>query len=86
MAVRLRICSFTPCQPVLDNKMVLDYTATDQVFLYNPFDNLRSASMVPRTFGVHHGDRTPLANPQTIGLGSQGTTLLGKLQLLEAPL
>ena len=54
----------------------------DKMLLDDPLQHIRSAIPVPGTVGVDNGDWSPLANLQTIGLGSIDTPRACKTQLL----
>lgn len=57
-----------------------------QVLVDDPFEHGRIAFSVPCAFGVHHRDRPPLADPQTIDLAAVDTALLRESQFLQASL
>src|SRR5438128_1955489 len=66
--------------------MVGDDSAADEMFLNDALENRRIARPVPGTFGIDDGNRSALADPQAIRLGSEDAALLGEAELLQPPL
>src|ERR1043165_9169780 len=61
----------------LEYQVLLHSLSGDQVLLDDAFEHLRIAFPVPCAFGIDHGNRTTLADTQTIGFGPQDAARLG---------
>ena len=66
--------------------VVLDRPSLDQVLLNDPLDDIDSAGVVPRTFGIDDCYWALRADLKTVRLRSIDTTVSGQIQLLEPAL
>jgi hypothetical protein len=68
---------------VLGDEEFLDDASADQVFLDDALEDRRIAPAVPRTFRIDDGDRSALANLETVRFRSQDAALLGQPEVLQ---
>ena len=68
---------------VLKNHILFDRLPADQVLLYNPLQNLRTARVIPGPFGIDYSNRAAHADSETVGFGAVDATLTVELQLFE---
>jgi hypothetical protein len=59
------------------NEEFLDDAAADQVFLDDSLEHGRITLAVPHPFWINDGDRSALANAQTVGFRPQDAALIG---------
>jgi hypothetical protein len=62
--------------PRRSNAKLLHHLPAHEVFIHNPGQDLRGARVIPDVLGIDHGDRSPFADPQAIGLGPEKAGLM----------
>jgi len=67
-------------------EMLLDNASADQVLLDDPLQDLRTARMIPRSFGIHDCDGSLRADPQAVGFRSEHTALPAQAQFIQTAL
>ena len=71
---------------MFEDEGILHGPPRDQVFVDDPLEDRWIALAIPGAIGVDDGDRSTLAHPQTVGLGSQNASSVRQAQLLEPAL
>lgn len=61
----------------------LDRMSADQVLLNDALQNLGRAGMIPRTVRIDQGNRTALADAQTIGFGAINAAAASQIEFIE---
>src|SRR3989338_1908433 len=69
---------------MLDDDIVADGFAADEMLLNNPLERFRKTRVIPRPFLVHHGNRTLLAHTETVYLCPIDAALVDKPKLIES--
>src|SRR5262249_43832841 len=68
---------------MLEDQVILDDPAVDQVFLDDSLENRRVALAIPGAFGIDDGDRPSLADSQTVRLRPQDAAAVRQAKLLQ---
>ena len=69
---------------MVDDDVLLDDAAANQVLADNSFEHWRITSAIPHAIRIDDRDRPGLADPKTVGLCAQNASSFGEAELREA--